>query len=448
MTRRRLVALVSACVLLVIGLVAVSTVLFVTRTQRGRDIVRDFIAEKAAGMLKKGGGKAYIGHISGSYIGGVTIDSIELRDKRGEIFLATGPVSWGWNWRDLADNRVHLYDVHVAHPFVHIIQHTDGVWNFKEIFASSNAPQKPKPASERNLGDYVVLDSVHTTNATFLLSLAWDPDEKGAARDSVIRAALAAPAKAYYKTFDGYARLYAWRNASGLISHIRLADPDSDKFGQEFKIATLNADEFEPTFKFRNVRGDVRHRGDSVFIDVPHFDMPASTGHTSRTGKVWWGSDLPVRYDIAIRGDSVSLDDVNWVYPTLPRTGGGTLDLAIKNESYTDPKAMRVVDFRLQKMDVKSTSSHLTGDMWFGVGAPVLLVRNVDLHADPVTFDLLRTINGKPFPEDWRGDITGTVKARGGPLTHFFVDDARARFADAHVRGAVSSGHGRGELDI
>ena len=58
--------------------------------------------------------------------------------------------------------------------------------------------------------------------------------------------------------------------------------------------------------------------------------MPASTGNGH--GKVWWGSDLPVRYDIAIRGDSVSLDDVNWVYPTLPRTGGGSLDLFIKND--------------------------------------------------------------------------------------------------------------------
>src|SRR6185437_226571 len=199
-------------------------------------------------------------------------------------------------------------------------------------------------------------------------------EPRGPVRDSVIRAALRAPSKTYYKTYDGYARLYAWRNAGGLISHIRLADADSDKFGQEFKIARLNADEYEPTFKFRNVRATARHQGDSVFFDVPHFDMPASTGHTPRIGKVWWGSDLPVRYDIAIRGDSVSLNDVNWVYPTLPRTGGGSVNLAIKN----DPKNLQVVDFKLQKMDMHSTKSHLTGDMSFGIGEPVLLVRGVD----------------------------------------------------------------------
>src|SRR5262249_7574620 len=155
-------------------------------------------------------------------------------------------------------------------------------------------------------------------------------------------------------------------------------DPDSDKYGKEFRVDSLAADEYEPTFRFRNIRGVARLLGDSVWFQVPHFNLPASTG--SGRGKVWWGSDLPVRYDVAIRGDSVALDDVNWVYPTLPHTGGGSLDLFIKN----DPKNLQVVDFKISKMDVKSTKSHLTGDMSFGTGAQQLLVRNVDLRADPV----------------------------------------------------------------
>ena len=156
------------------------------------------------------------------------------------------------------------------------------------------------------------------------------------------------------------------------------------------------------------------------------------------------GENRSTRYDIAIRGDSVSLDDVNWVYPTLPRTGGGTLHLLIKN----DPKNEKVVDFKLVKMDVRSTKSHITGDMSFGTGAPLLLVRNVSLRADPIDFDLIRTLNGKPFPLDWQGQLFGTVTARGGPLTHFIVDDARALFRDAHVRGAESRFSAKGELDI
>src|SRR5262249_50914991 len=109
---------------------------------------------------------------------------------------------------------------------------------------------------------------------------------------------------------------------------------------------------------------------------------------------------------------------------------------------------LHVVNYQLTKMDVKSTGSHLTGDMTFAVGGPVLVVKDVKLSAQPVDFDLLRTLNGKQFPVDWRGQLYGSVRARGGPLNRFVVDEGEALFRDAHVRGAVSRVGGHGELDI
>ena len=77
-----------------------------------------------------------------------------------------------------------------------------------------------------------------------------------------------------------------------MLSHARLADPDSDRaFGKEFRVDSLAADEFEPTFKFRNIRGIATVLGDSVWFQIPHFNLPASTGNGH--GKVWWGSDRP-----------------------------------------------------------------------------------------------------------------------------------------------------------
>jgi translocation and assembly module TamB len=444
MRRRRLVALVSVGVLLALGLLAVGTVFFFTGTTNGRErlrgIAQPFIASKIHG------GTIYIGHLSGSFLTSLTIDSLAIRDKRGELLVSTGRATFNYDPRDLIDNRVYIRRAFIEHPYVHLIQHANYAWNFREIFAStSTAPEKPKDATARGIGDYIVIDSATTRNAAFLITMPWTPDTafRGAARDSVIRVHLTDPEKAVVPMFDGFGRRYKWTNVHGLITHARLADPDSDrKFGMEFHVDTLSADEFVPTFKFRKVTADARKLGDSVWFKVAHFDMPASTG--TGGGKVWWGSDLPMRYDIAIQGDSVSLDDVNWVYPTLPKTGGGALTLLIKN----DPKNLEVVDFKLSKMDVRSTKSHLTGDMSFGVGAPLLLVRNVNLRADPVDFDLIRTLNGKPFPMDWQGQLFGSVTARGGPLTHFVVDDARGVFRDAHVPGAESRFSARGELDI
>ena len=444
MKRRKLVALVALIVFAFLGLLAVSAVLFVTRTQRGRDWVRDIATPFIARAAK--GGTVYVGKVTGNFLTGFTVDTFAIRDKRGELFLSTGRVSVSYNPRDILDYRIYIRRASVQHPYVHIVQHNDYSWNYREIFPSSGGPPPLKDVTRRSLGDYIVIDTATVTDATFLLTMRWTPDDslKGRVRDSVIKAHLENPQKAVSRTFDGFGRLYAWRNANALISHVRLADPDSDrKFGMEFRVASLSADEYEPTFKFRNVVATARKLGDSLWFQVPRFSLPASHGHGQ--GKVWWGSDRPVRYDIAVRADTVSLDDVNWVYPDLPRTGGGTVDLTIRNDA---PPNEQIVNFKLTRMDVRSTKSHLTGDMSFGIGAPVLLVRDVNLHGDPVDFDLLRTLSGKPFPVDWQGQIFATARGRGGPLTNFVVDDARGTFRDAHVRGAVSSFSGKGELNI
>lgn len=447
MKRRSLVALVAAGVLVFFGIAAVSAVLFVTRTNRGREWVRS-LAQPLIARSIKDGGTLYLGHLGGSFLSDLTVDSVAIRDSRGALFASSGPIHVEYNIRDVIDYRILIRRVTLEHPYLHLVEHSDFTWNFKKLFASAPSPAQKvtKEVSTRGWGNYFVIDSARLRDATFLVTLPWHPDDslKGARRDSAIHVALANPARAVSKTYDGYGRLYEWRNISGLISHSRLADPDSDeKYGREFKIATLSADEFEPTFKFRNVVGNARVQGDSVFFESPRFEMPASSGRGA--GKVWWGSDLPVRYDIIIHGTSVALDDVNWAYPPLPTTGGGVVDLAIRNEP---PPNLQIVDFRLSNMDVRTTGSHVTGGMTFGIGAPVLLVRNVDLKGDPVDFDFLRTINQKPFPVDWRGQLYGTVKGRGGPLTHFVVDDANVMFRDAHVAGATSRFAGKGELDI
>lgn len=444
MTRRRLVALVSAAVLVTLGLVAVVTIFLVTHTSVGREkLRRDFLQPLIARAVH---GSVYLGHLTGNMLTSVTIDTIAIRDSRGVLFLSTGPVSLSYNPRDLLDNRIYVHRAIVEHPYVHLIQHENGEWNYKEIFASKRPHlPTPKDLQTRNLGDYIVADSARLRAGTFILSIPWHPDDSlhGARRDSAIRAHLAGASKDVTQTYDGYSRTYTWTSLHGLVRHARLADPDSDrKFGQQFVVDTLSVVEHDPPFRFRNLSTNVRRLGDSVWLDVRHFDLPASTG--SASGKVVWGSDLPVRYDIAVHGDSVALDDVSWVYPTLPRTGSGSVDLSIRSDS-KDPS---IINYGLARMDMRSTESHLTGDMTFGVGAPVLLVHDVNLHADPVDFDLLRTLAGKPFPEDWQGQVYGTVKGRGGPLTHFIVDQSQLAFHDAHVHGAVSTISGRGELDI
>ena len=437
MTRRRLVVLSSAVSILGLGLLAVLAVVGVLKTQFGRDFARDYIERLVAPRIA---GKLVVGRITGLSFGGATIDSVEIRGPDDSLFVAVGRLTVHFDPRDLIDKRILLKALEVERPVVHLRKDTAGKWNYKGIFKSGPS-KKRVPGAERGWSDYIVADSLVLRHGTFLLSMPWHPDDslRGAKRDSAIARNLTRRDKDIRRYGSGFERTWRWNNISLVSSYSRLADPDS--VGRLFQIAHLDADEFDPPFNFRNVRGGARQTADSLWLDLSHFDLPASTGKAA--GKVWWGGPDPTRYDLRIVGDSVSLSDVNWVYPTLPTTGGGSMVLTIRNE-----KNLSVLDYALSEMDVRTTRSRLRGSMTFGVGAPVLIVKDLALEAAPVNFDLIRALNGKPFPYDWQGDLTGTIRARGGPVNRFHVDDARVTFADANVPGAVTRATVKGDLDI
>jgi translocation and assembly module TamB len=436
-TRRRAVVLWSAFSLLGLGVLAGLAVVAVLKTQFGRDYARDYIEQLVAPRVQ---GKLHIGAITGLSFGGATIDSVEIRGPNDSLFMAAGRVTAHWDPRDLVDKRTLLSLLEIDRLVMHLRKDSTGRWNYKDVFRSG--PKKPRVSTaERGFSDYIVADSVVLRRAGFILSMPWHPDDslRGAKRDSAIARNLTRTDKEVRRSGSGFERTWRWNNLELVSGYARLADPDS--VGRLFQIARLDVDEVDPPFRFRNMRGGVRQMADSLWIDLSHFDLPGSTGKGA--GKVWWGSDLPTRYDLRIVGDSVSLADVGWVYATLPDKGGGSMVLNIRNES-----TLSIIDYALSDMDVRTTRSRLKGKMTFGVGGPVLIVKDLALEAAPVNFDLIRTINGKPFPYDWQGNLTGTLRARGGPVNRFHVDDARVTFDDANVPGAVTRATARGDLDI
>ena len=441
MTRRARVVLGVAVVLFTVFALAVGGVVAVSRTAYGRAQVRRLVVSALSQGVH---GSVYVGNITDGFFTGVSIDSLEIRDPDDSLFVRTGPVTLRYDLRDVLDQRLLLHGVHIMRPVLYLRQHSDGMWNFRAVFHSSSPPSTGPHTP--GFGDYIVLDSSTIEDASVMLTMPWHPSQAlhGAALDSAVRFELARKdheiRRARSGDSAGFTRTWRWTGAHVSLVHARIADPDST--GMAFRFANVRVNEADPPFLFRNVSGTMRKLGDSVWIDVPHFDLPGSTGKGG--GKVVWGSDLPVRYAVHVVGDSVSLRDVAWVYPTLPQTGGGRLDLDIRN----DPTNLHLLDYILTNMDVRSTRSHLTGRMTFRLGSDTLIVRDVQMAAAPLNFDLIRTLNGKPFPYDWQGDITGTVRASGGNLTRFKVEDSRFSFADANVPGAVTRATAQGELNI
>ena len=435
MTRRLRITIASAIILF--GLIAIVVLLFVgvTHTSVGQERVRNMIATLLEGRVK---GKVYLGHLSGGLVGGVTIDSVEIRDDEDSVFFASGPITVEYDSRDLFDRRILLSRFEAQHPYVHLRQHQNGDWNFRRIFPASVQKEE---RNQRGFGQYIVVDTSIIHDATLVLTLPWHVSDtlRGYQRDSALRYELSRPDHEIRRTREGYARTWRWTKTQANLGFARIADPDTA--GRLIRIRKMSSAETDPPFNFRNVSGTFLNLGDSVFIDADHFDLPGSTGRAH--GSVVWGSDLPIRYYVHVVGDSVSLADVAWVYPTLPRSGSGKMELDIRSQ-----RNPRYLDYIITNMDVRSTRSHLLGNMTFETGGNVLAVKNVELQAAPVNFDLLRTLNGKPFPYNWQGNITGTIRAPGGPLNHFRVEESALIFEDANVPGAVTEARGNGELDI
>lgn len=468
MSRRKLVVLASAAALLGLGALLALVVVLGTQTSYGRGYIRDVVMDLTRGMR----GKVYIGKIDGNLFTGVTIDSLELRDTDDSVFVATGPVSVTYDPRDFADRRVLLRHVRIERPVVRMRKDSAGVWNWRKLFPSG--PPRPK-RQERGFGDFIVVDSADIVDGQFVLSMPWRPADslgRGARRDSAIRVNLHdRPVCDSTRCWGeirpgagGYHRTWRWTGITTALSQARIKDPDSAT--RHFEIARLAVRESDPPMAARDLRGTVRQLGDSVWIDFPRFALTSSRG--SAKGKVVWGDKrvgdtkvcegvlagvkyrweqadgCPVRYDIVVRGERVAMNDINWVYPPLPTDGGGAMDLLIR----TDPRNLRVIDYRLTNLDVRSRFSRIRGAMTFAVGGPVLVIKDVAAEADPVDFRLLRHVNQKPFPYPWAGTISGRIVARGGPVNRWKVDSARVTFRDANVPGATTYATARGELDI
>lgn len=434
MSRRRIILLAAVASLLAMVGVVVSGVGLFTRTDWGRERIRAF-AE--AQINRRIGGKIYIGRISGSLFSDLVVDSLELREKNDSLFLATGRIELAFDPRDLLEQRLVFSRVRASNVVVRIAEDSAGMLNLRRIFPPG--PPGP-PRTTRAWGDYIVVRQGVVESINVSLITRWRPPEDlpEAARDSVVAAALASTDLVVRRVGSGFQSERRWTNGRLELGESRIDDRDPE--GRRFQIVRLDIDESNPPFRFRNASGAVQMAGDSLRANVTHFELPGSRGRMQ--GTVRWGGG-PVRYDLTIEGDTVSLADVAWVYPTLPTEGGGRMNLVIRNQR--DP---RIIDYAILDMDVVSTGSRLRGDMTFGIGGPITVLKDVDLSAQPLDFRLVEVLSGAPLPVPWRGTITGTLRASGGPLNAFVVDEADLVFRDANVPGAVAVGRGRGTLDI
>lgn len=442
MGRRRLVVLLSATAMLALGGSMVGALIAATQSDGGRDWIRSALERQLAHGIT---GRLHLGRLSGSFLTDLSIDSLQITDPDDSVFIAIGPTRVTYDPRDILDGRIIVRSLAMARFFVVLRRAGDERWNYRKVFPPGDEGPPGPPRPRRGFGSLVVFHDVRLLDGHLQLTTPWEPDDTlhGAPRDSAIAETLKDPLEELRRVVvngqPGFHHTMRWTHLNLILNRLRFRHPDST--GRVFDIARLDAKESSPPFAFSNIRGGAFWQGDSIWADFRHFDLPGSAGRA--TGKVDWADNRPIRWNFRITGDSVSLRDIAWVYPTLPRTGSGSMKLHIHNEH-----DLRVMDYAITDMDVRTTGSRLRGAMTFGSGGPVLSVKDMDLRLAPADFALLETLNGARFSLPWNGTLSGTVRARGGPVNRFQVDEASLEFNDRNVPGATAAGVARGEVDI
>ena len=440
--RRRLVVLLSAAVMLLIGAGIVGGLVAATQSDGGRAWIRAQLVRQVARTMK---GRLHVGKLSGSFLTDLAVDSLAIIDPDDSVFIATGPAHVTYDPRDLIDGRIILRSVELQHPFLVFRKDNDDHWNYEKVFPPSGETPAGPPPSSNAFGSLVLFQNVRIRGLHFQLTVPWSPADslRGTQRDSAIARNLASPDQeiraVVMRGKRAYQRTMRWTEGNFTFNRIRLRE--GGRPGRQFDIARLDVNEHSPPFAVRNLSGVVRWSDDTITMNIRHLELPGSVA--SATGRLDWGANRPVRFDLRIDSDSVSLRDVAWIAPVIPATGGGSVRLRIKTDR--DP---RLLDYALTKMDLRTNASHLRGAMTFAVGGPVLILKDMDVAVTPLDFALLEAMNGGKFAQPWNGAFTGTVRARGGPLNHFVVDDVRLAYADRNVPGAGAEFSGAGEVDV
>ncbi|HMS02507.1 MAG TPA: hypothetical protein PKE51_06015, partial [Gemmatimonadaceae bacterium] len=438
MARPRTIIFTAAGLLLGLLLVALGAVAGLTQTDRGRAVLRGAVLPLARAAIP---GRLHLGTIGGNLFTTLTIDSLELTAPDGTLFLRTGPVRVSYDPRDLLARRVVVRHARVERPVINLVDYGNDDWNWKR--ALRRPGREPSPArAPGGFGSWIRIDSLDLIEGNIAVRDPWRPVDslRGARRDSAIRFNLARRDLEIRREDDRLVKVRRWMRVNAALGPSRLAHPDSA--GLRFAVRHVSAVENDPLFWFRHVSGTFRLLQDSLWVDTARVELARSGGEA--WGKLVWGSGLPMRWDLRLRGDSVAFSDIAWISPVLPHVGGGRTQLHIRN----DPRNLRIMEYVLTDMDARALRSRLRGRMTFAVGDTVLRIADVGLDLTPVHTDLLRWMNAEPFPYDWRGAITGRVDARGGPVTRFQLDRADLAYADEHVPGAITRGAISGELDV
>jgi hypothetical protein len=366
---------------------ALFVVLILTQTRWGHEQVLGFTLRAVSEQLD---GTLVVERLEGNLLTGARLYGVSLRGPGDEPFVRADSAFVEYSLRTLAADeivldRIVLFDAEV------ILRQLPGdtLWNYQRIFGDTvprPEPLEPEPARRP-----LVIRSASLAGTTIVIEMPWEPDPElspGEQRRE-IRAALADTSQILVREVNGgYLRTMRFLDVAADIS--QLVNAPDDLGGTYLSLDRFrgNAQIFRRPLPIEHLEGVLSFQNNLLRFRVPTAVLPAS--RLAAEGLIELGGDDGPRYDLTVRGDTVSFADLQPLYDRLPDQGGGSLVLVIE----TRPEGTL---YLARDVDVTAPGTRLRGSFGLVLNDALRFVE-VDLVADPLRVATLEQMLPLEFP--------------------------------------------------
>ncbi|MDB4886946.1 MAG: hypothetical protein JWN79_2384, partial [Gemmatimonadetes bacterium] len=416
MLRRLYRLLVVLSVIVIIAVIALWTM---TNTDFGRERIRRFALEQLQGATH---GIVRLGPLHGNLLQGATFVGVTITDSAGRPFLKADSLSMRYQIRAFLAKRVDLNDVVLFHPVI-VVEKLPGMdWNYNRLWPQLTRESAPGDTIP-GFGSWVRFTNLTLRNGNVTLKTLWEPrsDLGARVRDSVVRVTLAGQTRnRVVRVPGGFQKVVMLDSIDAVLEELRISDPRyKNRLAIVSSLRMVAYPFLPPAARVTALAGRFDFNNDSLWWKGINARAPGSALRSSGTYVI---SNGDMHLDLA--ASPASINDFRWVLPTLPKTGGGSLRLAIR---WKGP----VQDYMIRDANMQTGNARLQGNLGFVLGDTIVF-HDGDVRFRGVSFKLINEVfpgTGTPRP----GELAGSAKF-SGTLARLKIDRSDVTYL-AYGRG-------------
>jgi hypothetical protein len=394
----------------------------VARTRPGHEWVLGQTLKAIGGSIT--GGRLVVARVEGNLFEGAKLYDVSLKDTEGRAFILADSAFAKYDVRTLLSPRIVIDSLTLYRPRIWVFKLPgDSLWNYQAIFADTTTPDTTRPHVERS----TQLAFVRFVDGTVRVETPFRADTTLPLREQrrQIRQFLSDSSDVVIREVKGgYVRTVDLRQVNGVLTQVRFA-PGSE-LGTRARIDSLrtNIHFYRQPIVVTYMQGQFALPGaemgstgyagyNGLKTGFAEFDLPVARMPHSKlavSGVVrfdnyprWFNPAEGPMYDVALRGDTVSFRDFQWLYRRFPGDMGGAMNLLIE----TRPAGI-MIDAR--STHLRAPGTRIDGSFGMILGDTLQFV-DVNVESRPIRVSLIERMLPDGLPV--RGLVLGGVAIRG-----------------------------------